>query len=119
LNQGFHNDVVRIALMARTLRLRLPGAPGGRGAVLDRIARIDRSAAGLLMEGLKYELLRRPTSGAEWYLLHALLAYRAINAYHRCNRVRIYRRHCLAVKGAIPVDGPGPGGGSRSSPGPP
>jgi hypothetical protein len=55
------------------------------------VAHVDSSAARLALEGLKYRLLRRPTSGAELYLLRALASDRILNAYHRMNRRRISR----------------------------
>ena len=89
--RGYHDDVVRLAALARVLRMRLPAMDPAKAPVVEAIARVDTSAARLALEGLKYHLLRRPTSGAELYLLRALASDAVLNAYHRVKRRRIAR----------------------------
>lgn len=88
----YQNEVMRIALLARTLELRLPDMAPARRRVVHRFARLDRSLAGLTAEALKYAISDRPSLGAEWSCLKAALSHRVLQAYHRAARKRVVRR---------------------------
>jgi glycosyltransferase involved in cell wall biosynthesis len=89
--RGYHDDVVRLAALARVLQARVPSMDSAKARIVGAVARLDASAAQLVLEGLKYRLLRRPTSGAELYLLRARVSDALLNLYHRVNRRRIAR----------------------------
>ncbi len=105
----FLNDVLRLVLLAQTLELRFPSVAPAKRAVLRRVARFDRSLPALVAQGLKYEVLRRPTLGAEWYLLRAAAGHRAHDLWYRRSRRRIYHKRLLddapqsAATGSAPV----------------
>jgi hypothetical protein len=92
LNDIYYNDVIRLILIAKTLQIRLGGIAPRKQFILNRLAGFERSLSGLLLECFKYELLRRPTLGAEWYCLRGIIGHRLINAYYRFNRQRLFRK---------------------------
>lgn len=92
LNDIYYNDVMRLILITKTLQVRLDGIAASKRAILKRLVGLEQSLSGLMLECCKYELLRRPTLGAEWYCLRGLIGHRLINAYYRLNSQRLFRR---------------------------
>lgn len=90
LNDIYYNDVIRLILIAKTIQIRLGNIMVHKQAILKRLASFERSFSGLVLECLKYELLRRPTLGAEWYCLRGIIGYRFINTYYRYSRHRLF-----------------------------
>ena len=93
LNDIYYNDVIRLILIAKTLQIRLGNITVHKQAILKRLAGFERSLLGLMLECLKYELLRRPTLGAEWYCLRGMIGHRFINAYCRLNSRRLFGQY--------------------------
>ncbi|TVR62037.1 MAG: glycosyltransferase [Candidatus Competibacteraceae bacterium] len=92
LNDIYYNDVIRLILIAKTLQIRLGSIAVGKQAILKRLAGFERRVSGLMLECFKYELLRRPTLGAEWYCLRGAIGHRLLNLYCSYNRRRLFRQ---------------------------
>lgn len=90
LNDIYYNDVIRLILIAKTLQVRLGNIATRKWVILKRLAGFERSLSGLMLECFKYELLRRPTLGAEWYCLRGMIGHRLINMYYRHRRRRLF-----------------------------
>jgi hypothetical protein len=85
------HDVVRLIVLAKTLRLRLGAATTvAKRAVLDRVAGLEAAPLGLVRESVVAVLEKRPTLGAEWHCLRGTLAARALDVHYRRNRQRLF-----------------------------
>jgi hypothetical protein len=92
--ETFFDTVVRISLLAKTLKQRYSEAPKDKRKILNRIARMERSLLSLIHEALRIRLKRLPTLGREWISVRAILSMRLLTNY--CRR---YRQHLVAELG--------------------
>jgi len=91
VSQTFFDSVVRISLLAKTLKQRYPDAPKDKRRILNRIARMERSWLALVHEAFRIRLKRLPTLGLELVSARAILSMRLLTDY--CRR---YRQHIVA-----------------------
>jgi glycosyltransferase involved in cell wall biosynthesis len=89
--QTFFDSVVRISLLAKTLKQRHPDAPKHKRKILNRLARMERSLLPLVHEAFRIRLKRLPTLGLELVSVRAILSMRLLTNY--CRR---YRKHIVA-----------------------
>jgi len=92
--ETFFDSVVRISLLAETLKQRYPNAPRDKWKILNRIARMERSLLAPIHEAFRIRLKRLPTLGLEMVSARAILSMRLVTNY--CRR---YRKHIVAELG--------------------
>jgi glycosyltransferase involved in cell wall biosynthesis len=94
VSETYFDSVVRISLLAKTLRQRCPDAGKNKRKILSRIARMERSWLALIHEAFRIRIKRLPTLGLEMASARAILSLRILTNY--CRR---YRHHIVAELG--------------------
>ncbi len=105
LDTGYYSYLIRLVLIAGTLRLRIRDASRRKKRILAQIASMEWSLHAPAVQGIKYKLFRRPTLGYEWYCLRSAVGHRLIDFYYRRNRLRLYRQTVsMPASTAAPAD---------------
>lgn len=87
---GYDLNVLRTALVGKTLQLRGLAASEPKRRIVDELARVDCSLAALLRESGRTRLHHRPTYGTEWYATRGSIANRLLccsKRIHACARL--------------------------------
>jgi len=102
----YFNDVLRLALIAKTLQLRVDKISPPRRQALREFSGFGSSIPALLRESVASLMQRRVTLGAEWYCARGALSNRMLNAYYQRKSRAIYEHHVATLAGETAAAAP-------------
>ena len=88
----YYNDVLRLALFARTLQLRCQDMSPGKRQIVRELARIEYSLPALVWESIASLRRRRVTLGEEWRCARGMLADHILNRGYQMRSSAAYAR---------------------------
>lgn len=93
MEAGYHDYLLRLILIAKLLERRVSPIVPSKRASLRSISSAEVSASGLVLQGLKYLISRRPSLGYELYALRSYVGHYLFSLYYRLNRSAVLRHY--------------------------
>ena len=94
----YYNDVLRLALFAKTLQLRCQDVSLGKRRTLRELARIEYSLPALCWESIASLGRRRVTLGEEWHCARGMLSDRILNWCYQMRSSAAYAKLSASTK---------------------